>query len=79
MAQQIIDLSLAIEDNHVDAFRTVSPAGAPVDEMPLDLFIGKAVCFDPRHVPGLQGIRGGTTLCYPAVNKNNKSSGRKRL
>ena len=28
----------------------------PVDEMPLDLFMGKAVCFDLRHVPDLGDI-----------------------
>ncbi len=104
MPRQIIDLSLAIEDNmpshklfqrpvvlthmthessaklglgvpgdamtfqtnylgmldhvgtHVDAFRHVSPSGAPIDEMPLDLFMGKAVCFDLRHIPGLGDI-----------------------
>src|ERR1700727_2611530 len=28
---------------HVDAFRHVSPGGKSVDEMPLDLFMGKAV------------------------------------
>ncbi len=27
---------------HVDAFRHVSPTGLPVDEMPLELFMGKA-------------------------------------
>ena len=41
---------------HVDAFRHVNPNGKPVDEMPLDLFIGKAVCFDLRHVPDLGDI-----------------------
>lgn len=41
---------------HVDAFRHVSPTGAPIDEMPLDLFMGKAVCFDLRHVPDLGEI-----------------------
>ena len=41
---------------HVDAFRHVSPAGAPIDEMPLDMFMGKAVCFDVRHVPPLGEI-----------------------
>jgi kynurenine formamidase len=44
---------------HVDAFRHVDPAGAPVDEMPLDLFMGKAVCFDLRHVPDLGEIGAG--------------------
>ena len=41
---------------HVDAFRHVNPNGQPVDEMPLDLFMGKAVCFDLRHVPDLGDI-----------------------
>ena len=41
---------------HVDAFRHVGPNGAAIDEMPLDLFFGKAVCFDLRHVPDLGEI-----------------------
>lgn len=41
---------------HVDAFRHTSPTGAPIDEMPLELFMGKAVCFDLRHVPDLGEI-----------------------
>jgi kynurenine formamidase len=41
---------------HVDAFRHVSPDGKSVDEMPLDLFMGKAVCFDLRHIPDLGEI-----------------------
>ena len=41
---------------HVDAFRHVSPSGQPVDEMPLDLFMGKAVCFDLRHIADLGDI-----------------------
>jgi len=41
---------------HVDAFRHVNPNGKPVDEMPLDLFMGKAVCFDLRHIPDLGDI-----------------------
>jgi kynurenine formamidase len=41
---------------HVDAFRHVNPEGNPVDEMPLDLFMGKAVCFDLRHTPDLGDI-----------------------
>jgi kynurenine formamidase len=41
---------------HVDAFRHVKPDGAPIDEMPLDLFMGKAVCFDLRHIPDLGDI-----------------------
>ncbi|MGH7118572.1 MAG: cyclase family protein [Acetobacteraceae bacterium] len=104
MPQQIIDLSLLIEDNmpahklfqrpvltrhlthesskamglgvkgdpmtfqtnfiamldhvgtHVDAFRHTNPNGLPIDEMPLELFLGKAVCFDVRHVGDLGDI-----------------------
>ncbi|RTL97369.1 cyclase family protein [Ancylobacter aquaticus] len=41
---------------HVDAFRHVSPNGASVDEMPLEIFMGKAVCFDLRHIPDLGEI-----------------------
>jgi kynurenine formamidase len=44
---------------HVDAFRHTSPSGAPIDEMPLELFMGKAVCFDLRHVPDLGEISAG--------------------
>ena len=41
---------------HVDAFLHVNPKGQPVNEMPLDLFMGKAVCFDLRHIPDLGDI-----------------------
>lgn len=41
---------------HVDAFRHVGPAGASIDEMPLEMFMGKAVCFDLRHIPDLGEI-----------------------
>ena len=41
---------------HVDAFRHVNPDGASVDEMPLEMFMGKAVCFDMRHIPDLGDI-----------------------
>ena len=41
---------------HVDAFKHVNPEGAPIDEMPLELFMGKAVCFDLRHIPDLGDI-----------------------
>ncbi|MDX3929506.1 MAG: cyclase family protein [Shinella sp.] len=41
---------------HVDAFRHVNPVGASVDEMPLDMFMGKAVCFDLTHIPDLGDI-----------------------
>lgn len=41
---------------HVDAFRHVNPNGSGVDQMPLDMFMGKAVCFDLRHIPDLGDI-----------------------
>ena len=41
---------------HVDAFRHVGPDGESVDEMPLEMFMGKALCFDLRHVPDLGDI-----------------------
>ena len=41
---------------HVDAFRHFDPNGASIDEMPIDMFFGKAVCFDMRHVGDLGDI-----------------------
>ncbi|MBX6763408.1 MAG: cyclase family protein [Rubrobacteraceae bacterium] len=41
---------------HVDAFYHVNPRGDSVDEMPLELFFGKAVCFDLTHIPDLGRI-----------------------
>lgn len=41
---------------HVDAFKHVNPNGKPVDEMPLEMFMGKAVCFDLQHIPDLGDI-----------------------
>jgi len=41
---------------HVDAFLHVKPDGLPVDEMPIEMFMGKAVCFDLRHIPDLGTI-----------------------
>lgn len=41
---------------HVDAFLHVNPKGAPVDEMPLELFMGKSVCLDLRHIENLEDI-----------------------
>lgn len=38
---------------HVDAFFHTNPNGATIDEMPLELFMGKAVCLDLRHIPDL--------------------------
>lgn len=41
---------------HVDAFLHVNPKGASIDEMPLDLFMGKAVCFDLKQIGNLEDI-----------------------
>lgn len=41
---------------HVDAFLHMKPGGTAIDEMPLDLFMGKAVCFDLTHIPDLGDI-----------------------
>jgi kynurenine formamidase len=41
---------------HVDAFKHVNVNGAPIDEMPLEMFMGKAVCLDLRHVGDLEDI-----------------------
>lgn len=41
---------------HVDAFFHLSPTGATIDRMPLELFMGKAVCFDLTHIPDLGDI-----------------------
>ena len=36
---------------HVDAFFHMNTKGLSVDRMPLDMFFGKAVCFDMTHIP----------------------------
>ena len=41
---------------HIDSFHHMNPTGATVDEMPLDLFMGKAVVLDLRHIPDLGDI-----------------------
>jgi kynurenine formamidase len=41
---------------HVDAFIHIHPEGASVDKMPLELFMGKAVCLDLRHIPDLGDV-----------------------
>jgi len=41
---------------HVDAFRHVNPKGKPIDQMPLELFMGKAVCFDLQQIKDLEDI-----------------------
>lgn len=42
---------------HVDALSHNNPKGATIDEMPVQMFMGKAVCLDLRHV----GDRGDIT------------------
>lgn len=41
---------------HVDAFKHVKADGAAIDEMPLETFMGKAVCLDLRHIGDLEDI-----------------------
>jgi kynurenine formamidase len=41
---------------HVDAFAHVKPGGETIDNMPIDIFFGKAVCFDMTHIPDLGEI-----------------------
>ncbi len=41
---------------HIDAFFHVNPDGMPVDQMPLDMFMGKAVCLDLQHIPDLGDV-----------------------
>ncbi len=41
---------------HVDAFYHVNPEGKPIDQMPLDMFMGKAVCLEMVHIPDLADI-----------------------
>jgi kynurenine formamidase len=41
---------------HVDAFFHTNPNGQSIDEMPLEMFMGKAVCLDLRHIPDLGDI-----------------------
>lgn len=41
---------------HVDAFFHTKPDGTSIENMPLDMFMGKAVCLDIRHIPDLGDI-----------------------
>lgn len=41
---------------HVDAFSHMSPEGQTIDEMPISMFFGKAICFDMTHIPDLGEI-----------------------
>ena len=35
---------------HIDAFVHVKRGGLTIDQMPLDMFVGKSVCLDLRHI-----------------------------
>jgi len=41
---------------HVDSFFHMNPKGNTIDKMPLDMFMGKAVCLDLTHIPDLGDI-----------------------
>ena len=41
---------------HVDAFFHTNPDGAPIDDMPIEMFTGKAVVLDLQHIPDLGDI-----------------------
>src|SRR4029453_12408473 len=41
---------------HVDASYHIRTGGQTIDEMPLELFMGKAVCFNLTHIPDLGDI-----------------------
>lgn len=41
---------------HVDSFFHVNPDGAKIGSMPLEMFFGKAVCFDVTHIPDFGDI-----------------------
>lgn len=41
---------------HVDAFIHINPDGESVDQMPLEMFMGKAVCLDLSHIPDLADV-----------------------
>lgn len=41
---------------HVDAFRHTNPKGLSIEQMPLEMFMGKALCFDLTHIPDLGDI-----------------------
>jgi kynurenine formamidase len=38
---------------HIDAFYHVNEKGETIDQMPLEMFTGPAVCLDLRHIPDL--------------------------
>jgi kynurenine formamidase len=41
---------------HVDAFIHVKSDGDSIDKMPIEMFFGKAVCFEMTHIPDLGEI-----------------------
>jgi kynurenine formamidase len=54
---------------HVDAFVHTNRGGLTIDKMPLDMFMGKAVCLDLRHIPDLGDID------VPALEAAEKQAG----
>ncbi|WP_198153618.1 cyclase family protein [Thalassobacillus sp. C254] len=41
---------------HVDAYSHVNPEGETIENMPMEMFMGKAVCLDLTHIPDLGEI-----------------------
>ncbi len=54
---------------HVDAFNHVNRDGLAIDEMPIEMFMGKAVCLDLRHIPDLG------TVDIPQMEEAERKSG----
>lgn len=36
---------------HVDAYYHMKPDGLTIDKMPIEMFFGKAICYDMTHIP----------------------------
>ena len=55
---------------HIDAFvHTKGRAGATIDEMPLDMFMGKSVCLDLQTHPGSRRHRSQAISRRPRRNR----------
>lgn len=54
---------------HVDGFFHMDPQGLAIDQMPLDMFFGKAVCLDLTHIPP------GGTITVADVEAAQEKSG----
>ena len=42
---------------HVNSFFHSSPTGKTIDDMPIEMFMGKAVCLDLTHIPDACGLQ----------------------